>query len=164
MSLFSLRTRRPPDPLHVAPRYRAHRSAAQTIAVALLAVAVTAPLAACRVPPTPSTALVIDEIVVFTARDGEPPRSVCVVSIDGITNRQIAKRIELRWSADQHWVSVGRMRLQPMALGDTVNVYMSPGCKAEDFVQKGGNSFVAGTGFTRLRRNSFDYVVSYHME
>jgi len=164
MSSFSLRTRRPPDPLHAAARHRAHRSATQAIAATLVAVALTASLAAYAGRSAPPTALVIDEIVVYTARDGEPPRSVCVVSIDGITNRQIAKNVELRWSTDQYWVSVSRMRLKPIALGDTVNVYMGPDCKADNLVRTGGDAFAAGTGFTRLRRNSFDYVVSYHME
>lgn len=163
MSSFSQRTHRPPDALRAAARHRAYRSAAQAIA-ATLVVTLSTSLAACPGRSTPPTALVIDEIIVYTARNGEPPRSVCVVSIDGITNRQIAKSVDLRWSTDQYWVSVGRMRLNPIALGDTVTVTMGPACQAQDLLQNGGDAFAAGTGFTRLRRNSFDYVVSYHME
>jgi len=164
MSSFSLRARRPPESLHAAAGHRAPRADAQALAATLLIVALTASLAACPGRSAAPTALVIDEVVVFTARDGDPPRSACVVLSDGIASREISKSVQLRWSTDRYWVSVSRMRLKPIALGDTVSVYLGPACKAEGLVQNGGDSFAAGTGFTRLRRNSFDYVVSYHME
>jgi len=152
---------------------------ARAVAAALLAVSLTALLTACIARPAAQTTLVIDKVVVHTSPDGEPPRAVCVVSDFGVTSAWSEGMLDgtgpkLRWSNDDYgygWLTDVDLRLRPVRVGDRVNVYMGvgqSGCRVSGnrngSSQIGGDSFLAGTGFSRLKRNGFDYTVHYHIE